>query len=50
MVIAIPVVHGQQIEIGHIELAAALGADCTMDAERFSAVVFIFFNVTPHLF
>jgi len=33
--IAIPVVDGQQMDVGGIEFAAAFGADRTVDFERF---------------
>ena len=39
VVVAVPVMDGQEIDVGLIELAAAFGADLTVDLQRFRPVV-----------
>jgi hypothetical protein len=50
VVIAIPVMHGQQIEAGGIELAAAFGTNGTIDTKRLGTIILIAVNLTAHLF
>ncbi|OGR26004.1 MAG: hypothetical protein A2X83_12385 [Desulfuromonadales bacterium GWD2_54_10] len=46
--VAVPVVDRQLVQVGAIELAAALGADRTMDLQRFRAVVAVAVHLVPH--
>ena len=50
MVITVLVMNCKEIEVGLIELAAALGADRTVDFERFCAVVGVAVNLAAHFF
>jgi hypothetical protein len=48
VMIAVPVVDGQQVYAGGIELAAALGTDRAVDFERFRPVIAVIVNLAPH--
>lgn len=48
--VTILVMYREQIQACSIKLTAALGANCTMDPERFRAVVLIAVSLTTHLF
>lgn len=50
MVIAVSVVNSQQVQAGLIELPAALGADRTVDLQRFRTIVAVALCLAPHLF
>jgi hypothetical protein len=48
VVVAVTVMHGQQVDAGAIELAAALGANRAVDLQRFCAVVAVAVHLAPH--